>query len=83
MPFRIYLTSAIRCKFHNDHTVHAKPTSSHVKGKAVDIRTRNSRERFLILEACILADFKRIGIGKTFIHVDNDIDKDPEVVWLY
>ena len=28
-------------------------------------------------------DITRIGIGKTFIHVDCDGSRDPEVVWLY
>jgi len=27
--------------------------------------------------------FKRIGVGKTFIHVDIDKNKSPEVFWVY
>lgn len=28
-------------------------------------------------------DITRFGIGNTFIHVDCDTTKDPEVIWLY
>ena len=28
-------------------------------------------------------DITRFGIGDTFIHVDCDTTKDPEVIWLY
>lgn len=57
--------------------------SSHTSGKAVDIRTTNSQNRFLILKALIEVGFTRIGIHKSFIHADNDPKKSPEVVWLY
>lgn len=58
-------------------------SSSHTKGLAVDIRVRNSRERFLILKGLIETGFHRIGIANTFIHVDMDNDKDAMVTWLY
>lgn len=60
-----------------------KPTSSHIKGLAVDIKANDSRTRFIVLKALIEAGFNRIGVAKTFIHVDDDKDKDPEVVWVY
>jgi hypothetical protein len=43
----------------------------------------NSRERFLIVSACIVAGFTRIGVGSGFIHVDDDPGKPPKVLWLY
>ena len=64
-------------------SVGGKPGSSHLKGLAVDISAENSRKRFTILQALIAAGFTRIGIGKTFIHVDGDTEKDPRVTWLY
>ena len=59
------------------------PTSSHIKGLAVDIRIRSSRERFIILDALITVGFTRFGIADTFIHVDLDLDKAQGVIWTY
>ena len=59
------------------------PTSSHIKGLAVDIKAKDSRTRFLILDALIQVGFTRIGIADTFIHVDSDIDKSQNVIWTY
>ena len=59
------------------------PTSSHIKGLAVDISAKDSIDRFLILDALIAVGFSRIGISDTFIHVDSDIDKAQNVTWLY
>ncbi len=58
-------------------------TSSHTTGRAVDIRALNGRQRWLVISALIEAGFTRLGIGKGFIHVDNDSEKDPKVVWVY
>lgn len=60
-----------------------KPASSHIKGLAVDIKANDSRTRFIVLKALIEAGFNRIGVAETFIHVDDDKDKDSEVVWVY
>lgn len=57
-------------------------TSSHTKGIAIDIRARNSRERGRILAGLRRAGFHRIGIYQTFIHVDDDPEKEPNVTWL-
>ena len=59
------------------------PTSSHIKGLAVDIKAKDSRTRFLILDALIQVGFTRIGIADTFIHVDSDLDKSQNVIWTY
>ena len=79
IPFNI--TSAYRSK---EHPLSIKnPSSSHIKGLAVDISTPNSRIRFKVLEALIKVGFKRIGVGHNFIHVDDDKDKSTEVMWDY
>ena len=80
IPFII--NSAWRSADHNEK-VGGKPDSSHLKGLAVDIKVTNSRQRFIILQSLIAAGFNRIGIAKTFIHVDGDNEKDPRVTWLY
>ena len=59
------------------------PTSSHIKGLAVDIKATDSTTRFKILDALLFVGFKRIGFGKTFIHVDSDYDKTQDVIWTY
>ncbi len=58
-------------------------TSSHVKGIAVDIRARSSRERYHILRGLLEAGFERIGIANTFIHADLDDEKAGQVIWTY
>lgn len=82
VPFRI--TSGARCLRHNTR-IGSKPSSSHVKGKAMDIAFRNSREKFLIIKGLILAGVDRIGINdkKNFIHADIDEDKPEEVMFKY
>ena len=80
IPFIV--NSGYRCKAHNE-AVGSLPTSSHRFGLAADLRCRTSRERYIILKALMAAGFNRIGIGKTFIHVDADEKKDQEVIWLY
>ena len=80
VPFII--NSGYRTVKHNKK-VGGKPTSSHLVGWAADIACANSRHRALIMKALILAGFERIGIGKTFLHVDMDPVKDPDVYWLY
>lgn len=57
--------------------------SSHTRGYAVDIICRNSLERMAIVQAGLAVGFHRIGISKSFIHLDNDPDKSSHVLWLY
>lgn len=80
VPFVI--TSGYRCLKHNEE-VGGVPSSSHVKGKAADIKAEGSRERFKIVDALLEAGFDRVGIASSFIHVDNDDEKSPEVMWVY
>lgn len=56
--------------------------SSHCKGIAVDIGTSSHLERMYIIAALLLSGFRRIGIARTFIHVDDDPKKSPSM-WLY
>ena len=59
------------------------PTSSHIKGLAVDISVKDSNTRFKVLDALIAVGFTRIGIANSFIHVDLDFDKSQNVIWTY
>lgn len=57
--------------------------SSHTRGKAVDIRCYDSQNRYKILNAALKLGINRIGIGKNYIHVDNDLTLPQNVVWHY
>ena len=83
------VTSACRCEYHNKE-VGGVHSSSHLSGleysiecEAMDVQAKDSTTRFKIVRALILVGFTRIGIGKTFIHADNDKSKSQEVMWLY
>jgi|TARA_Y100000296_G_C5161430_1_gene252093 uncharacterized protein YcbK (DUF882 family) len=79
-PLRI--TSGYRCEHHPESL--SKPTSSHIKGLACDIAVPTSRLRFKVLDAIFDRQlFDRVGIAKTFIHVDIDEDKTQMVTWVY
>jgi len=81
IPFVV--NSGTRCEKRNKK-VKGKKTSSHLKGLAVDISAKGSRERFEILNALLAVGFSRIGIASNFIHVDDDVlDKDSSVIWVY
>jgi len=79
IPFVI--NSAYRSPEHPESI--KNPTSSHIKGLAVDIKAKDSRTRYKVLEALIHVGFNRIGIADTFIHVDDDKQKSSNVIWTY
>lgn len=81
VPFSI--NSGYRC---DTYDAELGGKGNHNQGKAADIAVISSRNRFKILAALLDTGFDRIGLGKTFIHVDNldeAADKPTEVVWLY
>lgn len=57
--------------------------SAHTKGMAVDIRCNSSATRFKIVRYAIELGFNRIGIGKTFIHLDIDKSLPQNVMFDY
>ena len=78
-PIRI--SSGCRCKTWNKKEG-GKPESSHLKGLALDVVCNNSSDRYRLLKQLTLG-FRRIGVHKSFIHVDIDSDKPEEVMWVY
>jgi len=80
VPFII--TSGYRCERHN-REVGGKPDSAHLKGLAADIATSSAEERYKIFEALIRVGFRRLGIGKDFVHADIDPRKPQGLLWLY
>jgi len=77
----IKINSGVRCPDHN-YSIAANPTSSHIGGWAADLSYSGSAQRYELLNA-IMPIFDRVGIAKTFIHVDVDTNKSAGVVWLY
>jgi uncharacterized protein YcbK (DUF882 family) len=82
IPFVI--TSWTRCKEWNTK-VGGSNTSSHLLGKAIDIKYNNSMDLFKIVSAIIAVGFTRIGINykAKFVHVDIDLDKTSPVLFSY
>lgn len=87
IPFRI--TSGFRTPSHNAYVGGVLPNpdkgikgSSHMFGYAADISCKSGANREIIVAALIKAGFRRIGIANTFIHCDNDPDKNNSI-WLY
>lgn len=77
----IKITSGLRCPDWNDHEG-GKSDSSHLKGLAVDIECLDSRDRYQLVSLA-RSVFSRIGVAKTFIHIDQDESKVQEVMWVY
>jgi zinc D-Ala-D-Ala carboxypeptidase len=80
VPFKI--TSGVRSKAWNKK-VGGVENSSHITGHAADIACTNSVYRFKIITSLLKAGLNRIGIADNFIHVDNDPEKAPNVIWTY
>ena len=60
--------------------------SQHELGLAADISAESSREKFAIVECLLAAGFTRIGMAKTFIHVDMGFsgnDNMNRLMWTY
>lgn len=76
------IISGSRCAPHNKNEG-GSFTSDHLTGEGSDIFTSGSRDRFFILEALIKVGFRRIGIGRTFLHAGNALRNPQGVCWLY
>lgn len=56
--------------------------SSHLSGKAVDLACSDGTDRFKIATALLKAGFIRLGLYDKHIHVDTDITKPQNVIWV-
>lgn len=74
------IVSGYRCE---KHDIEVKGEGNHPTGEAVDIAANNSTTRFKVVTALLKMGFRRIGIAKTFIHVDSVEDRPQGVIWLY
>lgn len=81
--FRI--NSGYRTQQFNDTLSQSVPNSSHIKGMGADISLSgyNTQQQEIVLNALRRAGFVRFGLGKTYVHVDNDKTKPQNTVWNY
>lgn len=80
IPF--VLTCSYRSSWY-DKTKGRSGEGAHTLGRAYDIRCTSDSHRFKIVSAALQAGFNRIGIAKTFIHLDDSPKHKQNVVWLY
>ncbi len=80
--FPLKVDSGFRTPAHNV-AVGGEPGSAHLTGEAADVACLSSRTRFVILANAVRVGIKRIGIGDSFIHLDDSVTLDQQVVWLY
>ena len=76
-PLRI--NSGYRCLSHNN-AIKGSEKSMHLLGRAVDIDAVSGNEKHSIVMAAMALGFKGIGVGKTFIHID---DREIPAMWVY
>lgn len=86
ISFRI--NSGFRTAAHNQNLLDnskykASKTSAHLDGLAADISVRDSKSRYIVINALLLAGFCRIGVANSFIHVDLSLTKTQNCVWTY
>ncbi len=74
-------TSAFRTPEENAK-VGGVSNSSHLKGYAIDLACTDSSTRFKIVFGALASGFKRIGIGKTHVHLDIDPDKAQDIIFF-
>lgn len=79
IPFII--TSGKRTPEENERAM-GVDASAHIKGLAVDLRCNNSQDRYKMVQALLLAGFKRLGVYNAHIHADSDPDLPQDVCWI-
>lgn len=80
IPFNV--KSACRCEEHN-RAEGGKPTSDHLTGQGMDVSCETSFARWRIVRYAIAAGIIRIGIGKTFVHLGDNLNNPSPRIWLY
>ena len=78
----INVTSGWRDPQHNQ-AVGGVNDSAHTEGLAADLEVRNGWERYQIVVWALMHGCKRVGVGKTFIHLDKSATHPSPVLWEY
>lgn len=80
-PFKI--NSGFRTEAQNNSLSDSVKDSAHLSGLAVDLSCTDSNRRFRLLQVAFNNGIRRIGVGKTFIHIDISNTLPNDVVWDY
>lgn len=76
----LVVTSGYRCP---EHDSAIGGSGNHTTGKAVDLRVQDSGLRYLVIKTALQLGFTRIGVAKTFLHLDLVSDQPQRVFWIY
>ena len=76
------VNSGVRSLTHNKK-VGGVSNSAHITCYAADLKAPFQWMRDIIVEAAVKVGFTRIGIGKTFVHLDSDPSKKQYATWGY
>ncbi len=83
-PIFDWINSGARSEYWNKKVGGVKNSSHKIPTcKAADIKASNKTIRNNLVMAAKKVGFKRIGVGNTFVHVDNDESKSQYVAWGY
>lgn len=82
LGFELHFNSGYRCAECNRVTG-GVPNSGHLRGRAVDVCAPDSATRFRIVQAALKVGFRRIGIGKNYVHLDTDSSLPQNMIWVY
>lgn len=79
-----WINSGVRSEEHNTKVGGVKSSAHTIPiCRGVDIKTKTKEIRENIVKAAVEVGFVRIGIGNTFVHLDNDPTKPQNVAWGY
>lgn len=78
----VSIHSGYRTSEHNAK-VGGVDASAHETGHAADLHAPTGKDKFEILGAAIRLGFRRIGIGNSFIHIDDSLSHPQDVCWTY
>lgn len=76
------INSAVRCPDHN-LKVGGVHSSAHLKGLAVDVKINSNVLRSKLIRSAYEMGCLRIGVAKTFVHLDIMEHVVDESMWLY
>jgi len=78
----ITITSGIRCPKQNA-LAGGVSDSEHLTGEGADLACPSSGDRYAMVNAALKSGFRRLGIGKTFLHVGMSRKLQRDVCWTY
>jgi zinc D-Ala-D-Ala carboxypeptidase len=76
------VSSGVRCPIWNK-ACGGSGNSSHLIGLAVDISIDDAVLRHRFIRTVLELGWQRIGLAKSFIHLDIDLNKTNPVIWTY